>query len=184
MATGITHPAIAGTPVARPMVKPLFKKMMPMAAPATTPARAVIPFRSPPARRRRARMGQPRNTSAPTIMKAPRKKRMRGEEPPRERNSRKAREEAKAPSTKPMISGLMYWTTLAWCSPMPPAMSRMKQATHMPMLGGFPHTVIMAARAPKASPAKTIQALGVHSRRTVSASFLAPPCLAAAHALQ
>ncbi len=37
-----------------------------------------------------------------------------------------------------MISGRMYCTTAARCSPTPPAMSRRKQAMQKPMFSGLP----------------------------------------------
>ena len=40
---------------------------------------------------------------------------------------------------EPMISGRIYCTMAARCRPSPPAMSRSKQATQMPMLAGLPN---------------------------------------------
>ncbi|MFO7839613.1 MAG: hypothetical protein R6X08_08970 [Desulfosalsimonadaceae bacterium] len=79
-----------------------------------------------------------KKTSAPIMAKTPRTKRTIGAEPPRGRNSRNIKAAASDPRMKPMISGRRYCTTPARCSPIAPAMSLSKQATHMPMLPGFP----------------------------------------------
>jgi len=56
------------------------------------------------------------------------------------------------PRTMAGISGLRYWTTAARWRPRAPAMSLSKQATHIPMFGGFPavcsRTAIMPINAP------------------------------------
>ena len=109
-------------------------------------------FQSPPARRRYARQGQPRNTSAPIIANMPSRKRTSGADPVRGLNSRKIKAATSEPSTKPMISGRMYWTAAARCSPSAPAMSRLKQATQMPMLPGLPSLTRMGASTPTAMP--------------------------------
>ncbi len=115
-------------------------------------------FRSPPARRSKARQGQPRKARAPIMAKLPRMKRSNGEDPLRALNSRKSRAAANAPSTKPMISGRRYCTTAARCRPSAPAMSRSKQATQMPILGGLPSFCSKGARMPMAAPAVMIPA--------------------------
>ena len=111
-------------------------------------------LRSPPAIRRTMRSGQPRKTSAVIMTNAPSTKRVIGEEPPRGRNSFFTAETMSAPSTRPMISGRMYWTTAAWCIPTAPAVSRMKQAMQKPMFLGFPSQTSAAAMTPMATPAR------------------------------
>lgn len=103
------------------------------------PTSPTMALRSPPAIRRTMRSGQPRKTSAVIMTNAPSTKRVIGEEPPRGRNSFFTAETMSAPSTRPMISGRMYWTTAAWCIPTAPAVSRMKQAMQKPMFLGFPN---------------------------------------------
>ena len=53
-----------------------------------------------------------------------------------------------------MISGRMYWTAAARCNPNAPAMSRLKQATHTPMLPGLPSLTRIGARMPTAMPVR------------------------------
>ena len=88
----------------------------------------------------------PRNTNAPMAAIMPRTKRTMGAEPPRGLNSRVAMAAASEPSTSPMISGRRYWTMAARCRPSPPATSRSKHATQIPMFAGLPsfcsHTAI------------------------------------------
>ena len=47
-------------------------------------------------------------------------------------------------------------------------MSRMKQATQMPMFGGLPQLVIRAAITPKVSPARMLHVLGDQNRLKVA----------------
>ncbi len=75
-----------------------------------------------------------------------------GAEPVRGLNSRKTSAATSEPSTIPMISGRMYWTTPARCRPNAPAMSRLKQATQMPMLPGLPAFTSTGARTPIKMP--------------------------------
>ena len=77
-----------------------------------------------------------------------------GADPARALNSRKINAAIRAPSTNPMISGRMYWTTAARCNPSAPAMSRSKQATQMPMFGGLPSFCNNGARMPMTAPAR------------------------------
>jgi len=78
-----------------------------------------------------------------------------------------AKAEIRAPSINPIISGRRYCTTLARCNPSPPAMSRMKQATHTPMFAGLPYFVIRAAITPKVNPTRIIRVLGDQNRLKV-----------------
>ena len=126
-----------------------------MKMPSAKPIRATRAFRSPPPRRRTIRRGQPRNTSAPIITSAPSRKRVAGEEPPFALNSPFTRAMTMAPSTRPMISGRMYWTFAAPCRPRPPAMSRSKQAMQKPMFAGLPKALSAKAAMPTATPAST-----------------------------
>jgi hypothetical protein len=71
----------------------------------------------------------------------------------------------KLPRRNPGISGRRYCTAPARCNPSPPAISRMKQATQIPIFDGFPQLVIRAARTPKVSPARIIRVLGLKNRR-------------------
>ncbi|VFS58301.1 Uncharacterised protein [Leminorella grimontii] len=54
--------------------------------------------------------------------------------------------------TKPVISGLKYCTVGVPCSPILPALSRKKQATQTPMLGGLPAVARIKANAPMMAP--------------------------------
>ena len=154
MNAGKSHPGRAGSLVDRPRLKPRLRKRIPRKAPKIKPTRAVIPLRSPPANRSKALTGQPRNTRAPIIIRAPSKKRTRGAEPPLVRNSLKAKAAMKLPSTSPSISGRMYCTTSARCKPSAPVISLRKQAAQKPMLAGLPHLTSNEARTPKTSPEK------------------------------
>ena len=74
--------------------------------------------------------------------------------PPRAANSLLARAITVLPSTRPMISGRMYWTAAAWCRPRAPEMSRRKQAMQKPMLAGFPNSTSPAEMMPIPRPAR------------------------------
>ena len=116
-----------------------------------------------------ARHGQPRKTSAPIAAMMPRTKRTRGAEPPRGLNSRVARAAAREPSKRPMISGRRYWTMAARCSPSPPATSRSKHATQMPMFAGLPSFCSQTAMRPMTAP--TTMMPGVVAK----GFFMSPP---------
>ena len=147
------RPEIFDVACERPRLKPFQRKKMPMITPVASPAIPASAFQSPPASRRYARQGQPRKMSAPIIAKTPRKKRTIGDEPLRGEYSPKASADRNAPMTNPPISGRRYWTTAARCSPSAPAMSRVKHATHIPMLPGLPNFTRSAASAPMTAPA-------------------------------
>ena len=157
--TGISKPDAALCWYERPREKPFFSMRAPKAMPEAKPARPPRAFRSPPARRSTIRNGQPRNANAPIITNAEIKKRGRGEEPPDGLHSRRARESKNAPRIKPKISGRMYRTFAALCNPRAPAVSRRKQATHTPILAGFPKTVSSTASSPTTPPVTTSSAI-------------------------
>ena len=98
---------------ALPREKPRERKKQPIAIPPTKPKRATRALRSPPASLSTILNGHPRKVRAPIITKKPSIKRVKGLEPPRGLNSPFTREMIKEPSTIPMTSGLMYWTTAA-----------------------------------------------------------------------
>ena len=76
--------------------------------------------------------------------------------PPRGRNSLRKADSKKLPNTSPRISGRMYCTAGAVCSPRAPEMSRRKQAIQNPIFTGFPKNTNREAITPMAMPAKTI----------------------------
>ena len=119
------------------------------------------------------RHGQPRKTSAPMAATMPSSRRTMGEEPPRARYSPQSSEAPSAPSTMPRISGRRYWTMAARCRPMAPAMSRLKQATQMPMLPGLPMRCSRMASAPRTSP---VQTTPVVVEKKLEPVFMKPPC--------
>ena len=121
--------------------------------PATNPTRPTTALRSPPARRRTIRKGQPKNIRQPIITKKPRKNRVTGEEPPRGENSPLAMESPIAPRISPMISGRIYCTASALCKPKPPAVSRIKQARQNPIFAGFPMSTSATEIIPMIPPA-------------------------------
>ena len=88
------------------------------------------------------------------MMIIPSTKRIMGDDPAVERYSFVATEIMNAPSTRPMISGLAYCTTSAWCMPRAPAVSRIKQAIQNAMLAGLPNQARQAAIRPQTTPAK------------------------------
>jgi hypothetical protein len=90
------------------------------------------------------------------MAKTPKIKRTMGAEPALGRYSRDKRAATKAPNTKPIISGLMYWTTAARCSPMAPAISLSKHATQIPILAGFPNFCKRVANIPMRAPTTII----------------------------
>jgi chromate transport protein ChrA len=115
-----------------------------------------LALKSPPARRSKARQGQPRKIKAPIMAKKPRTKRTIGADPRRGLNSLKRYAATKDPKTKPTISGRIYCTTGAWCKPRAPVISRRKQATQMPILGGFPQNCSNGAKIPMTIPTPII----------------------------
>jgi len=131
------------------------RKSAPTATPAAKPNSPTTAFKSPPAMRCTMRSGQPRKTRQPIIMKKPSAKRNTGDEPAVGRNSREASAAPKAPRTKPRISGRKYRTGAALCSLSAPAVSRRKQATQTPMLGGLPFAANKSASAPMTAPEAT-----------------------------
>ena len=133
-------------------------------------------FPSPPARRSIARHGHPRNTNAPMAAIMPRTKRTMGAEPPRGLNSRVAMAAASEPSTSPMISGRRYWTMAARCRPSPPATSRSKHATQIPMFAGLPSFCSHTAIRPMTAP--TTMMPGVVAKRFFLISYSFPNVLA------
>ena len=133
-------------------------------------------FPSPPARRSIARHGHPRNTNAPIAAIMPRTKRTMGAEPPRGLNSRVAMAAASEPSTSPMISGRRYWTMAARCRPSPPATSRSKHATQIPMFAGLPSFCSHTAIRPMTAP--TTMMPGVVAKRFFLISYSFPNVLA------
>ena len=64
----------------------------------------------------------------------------------------------------PMISGRMYCTLAALCSPKAPAMSRSKQAMQKPMFFGFPAAVRIRAATPTTTPVSRISQLSRSQR--------------------
>ena len=122
--------------------------------PQTKPARPSSALRSPPARRRIMRNGQPRNIRQPTITNMPSTKRVTGALPPRAENSFLQSAIRKLPSTRPMISGRMYCTAAAECRPSPPAVSRRKHAMQKPMFFGLPNSTSSEAITPITRPAR------------------------------
>ena len=124
--------------------------------PQTKPSRPKRALRSPPARRRIMRNGQPMNIRQPIITKKPSTNRVRGELPPRGENSLRSSAMRKLPSTSPRISGRIYCTAPAVCSPSAPEMSRRKQAMQKPMFTGFPNSTSSEAMTPMAMPASTM----------------------------
>jgi len=140
-------------------------KNRPARIPAIKPKSPIMALRSPPAMRRSMRKGQPKKMSAPIIMAAPSAKRVRGAEPPlmlaapslflkEDLGMRLASVRAKAPRITPMTSGRAYCSRVLWCRPRAPAMSRMKQAAHMPMLPGFPSAVSVSAATAMRAPVR------------------------------
>ena len=87
------------------------------------------------------------------MTKKPIKKRVTGEEPPLGENSPLAMERAMAPRIRPIISGRIYCTASALCSPSPPAVSLMKQARQKPILAGFPSSTKATEMIPMIPPA-------------------------------
>ena len=124
--------------------------------PAAKPTRPTTAFKSPPAIRSSILNGQPKNIRQPIIAKKPSTKRVSGELPPFGENSPCRYAAPSAPSTRPLISGRIYCTALAACSPRPPAVSRKKQAIHRPMLAGLPKNTNIAAIRPITAPVATI----------------------------
>ena len=135
-----------------------------MEIPTTNPASPAKALKSPPAKRRYARQGQPRKTKAPIMAKKPRPKRTIGDEPPRGRYSLNKSAEAKEPKIKPASSGRKYCTTAARCSPKAPATSRVKQATQTPILPGLPNFTKRAASTPIINPATAGPFLDISKR--------------------
>ena len=76
--------------------------------------------------------------------------------PPRGENSLRSSAMRKLPSTSPRISGRIYCTAPAVCSPSAPEMSRRKQAMQKPMFTGFPNSTSREAMTPMAMPASTM----------------------------
>ena len=138
----------------RPSEKPRCRHTDPAATPITNPISPMSAFRSPAARRRTIRRGQPRNTSAPIETQAPIRKRITGDEPERGLNSPFITEMMNAPSTRPRISGLRYCTVAVLCSPRLPAISRRKQAMQNPMLPGLPRSTRTNAAAATSAPVR------------------------------
>ena len=129
-------------------------KIVPRKIPAAKPARPTTALRSPPARRRTMRSGQPKKASAPIMTKAPSTNRRAGEEPALAFHSFVAMAIRKLPRTRPMISGRTYCTLAAECRPTAPAISRSKQAMQKPMLAGLPSAVSTSAAMPMTTPVR------------------------------
>ena len=94
--------------VAFPRLKPFFRNTTPSAIPAAKPTSPTHAFKSPAPMRKIIRSGQPKNTSAPIIMKKLNTKRATGAEPPFGLNSLRISAIQNAPSTMPIISGRIY----------------------------------------------------------------------------
>src|SRR5699024_3877522 len=110
----------------------------PINAPATKPTIPNIAFRSPPPSLKIILKGQPKNIKEPIITTIPNINLVKGDDPPLDSNSLFFNDSKNAPNTRPIISGLMYCTTSALCNPIPPAVSRKKQAIQKPMFPRFP----------------------------------------------
>ena len=95
-------------------------------------------FRSPADIRMIIRSGHPRNTSEPIARIIPSTNLVIGDDPAVERYSFVTADIRKAPSTRPMISGLAYCTVSVEWSPSAPAVSRIKQAIQKAILAGLP----------------------------------------------
>ena len=101
----------------------------------------------------------------------PSKKRRAGAEPALALNSPPAKAMMVAPSTRPMISGRMYWTFAALWSPNAPEMSRRKQAIQKPMLPGLPSMVSTRAARPTTAPVQITSQLIFFIRSSLSSQF-------------
>ena len=132
---------------------PFFRKNTPARIPATNPIRPKMALKSPPARRRIIRNGQPRNIRQPIMTNIPITKRVTGAEPPLGLNSFIASARIQDPSTRPTISGRIYCTAAALWNPSAPVVSRRKQAMQNPMFAGFPKYTSATAMIPMMIPA-------------------------------
>ena len=158
---GADVPSMALHSFVRPRLKPKFSAMHPRPIPMTKPTRPKRALRSPAARRRTMRSGQPRKTRAPIETQAAMMNLMTGDEPLVGRNSPRARATMKAPSTRPGISGLRYWVVALECKPSDPAMSRRKHAMQKPMFPGLPRSTRMKAAAATTAPAENSTSLSL-----------------------
>ena len=149
---GSTVPAAGFVSCSRPSEKPFLMKIVPVAMPATNPMRPTQALRSPADILMIMRSGQPKKMSAPIIMMKPSTKRIIGDEPAVDLNSRVASAIKKEPATTPTTSGRRYCTVSVVCSFKAPAVSRMKQAAQNAMFCGFPKNARSANPIPQIRP--------------------------------